>query len=79
MYVYLKSSFNVFWYKMYTRIYIVRNLHIITFEGEGIFIHFQKITFRSKKRGGGRRVGQLLTGFKRMLHVLAHTRAVVGS
>lgn len=50
-----------------------------TFEGEGIFIHFQKITFRSKKKGGGRRVGQLLTGFKRMLHVLAHTRAVVGS
>lgn len=53
MYVHLKSSFNVFWYKMYTRIYIVRNLHIITFEGEGIFIHFQKITFRSKKKGGG--------------------------
>lgn len=37
------------------------------------------ITFRSKKRGGGRRVGQLLTGFKRILHVLTHTRAVVGS
>lgn len=53
MYVHLKSSFNVFWYKMYTRIYIVRNLHIITFEGEGILIHFQKITFRSKKKGGG--------------------------
>lgn len=53
MYVHLKSSFNVFWYKMYTRICIVRNLHIITFEGEGIFIHFQKITFRSKKKGGG--------------------------
>lgn len=79
MYVHLKSSFNVFWYKMYTRIYIVRNLHIITFGGEGIFIQFQKSRSVKKKGGGCRRVGQLLTGFKRILHVLIHTRAVVGS
>lgn len=51
MYVHLKSSFNVFWYKMYTRIYIVRNLHIITFGGEGIFIHFHKSHFVKKKGG----------------------------
>lgn len=60
------------------RNYIVQNLHIITFGGEGIFIHFHKSHF-VKKKGVGRRVGQLLTGFKRMLHVLTHTRAVVGS
>lgn len=51
MYMHLQSSFNVFWYKMYTRIYIVRNLHIITFGGEGIFIQFQK-SHSVKKRGG---------------------------
>lgn len=51
MYVYLKSSFNFFWYKMHTRIYIVQNLHIITFGGEGIFIHFHKSHF--VKKGGG--------------------------
>lgn len=53
MYVHLKSSFNVFWYKMYTRNYIVQNLHIITFGGEGIFIHFQKSHFVKKKGGVG--------------------------
>lgn len=67
-----------------TRIYNVQNLLIIMFGG-GQGLYSLKITFRHIFififLGGGcsRRIGQLLTSFKRMLHVLTHTKAVVGS